>query len=141
MHLPEKTAITFRHERWRAVSAGILETAANTFLLIIAVRWFHAGSTSKALVAGGGSFGLFLTPIVVTQVARLGWTASKAAAALAIFGALLFVAMAALPVLSLFVVGSLLAMAAASGAVPLFTHIYHENYPEKERGQLFLRRS
>ncbi|HEY6227828.1 MAG TPA: hypothetical protein VI282_11965, partial [Verrucomicrobiae bacterium] len=137
MRLAEKTAITFRHERWRAVSAGILETAANTFLLIIAVRWFHAGSTSKALVAGGGSFGLFLTPIVVTQVARSGWTASKAAAALAIFGAALFVLMAALPVLPLFVVGSLLGMAAASGAVPLFTHIYHENYPEKERGQLF----
>lgn len=137
MRLAERTAITFRHERWRAVSAGILETAANTFLLIIAVRWFHAGSTSKALVAGGGSFGLFLTPIVVTQVARSGWTASKAAAVLAIFGGILFVAMAALPVLPLFVVGSLLTMAAASGAVPLFTHIYHENYPEKERGQLF----
>ena len=66
MRLEERTAITFRHERWRAVSAGILETAANTFLLIIAVRWFHAGSTAKAFVAGGGSFGLFLTPIVVT---------------------------------------------------------------------------
>src|SRR4051812_4013696 len=137
MRLAERTAVTFRHERWRAVSAGILEAAANTFLLIIAVRWFHAGSTSKALVAGGGSFGLFLTPIIVTQVARLGWTASKAATALAIFGAILFMAMAALPFLPIFVLGSVLAMAAASGAVPLFTHMYHDNYPEKQRGQLF----
>src|SRR5258706_3139469 len=99
MRLEERTAITFRHERWRAVSAGILETAASTFLLIIAVRWFDAGSTSKALVAGGGSFGLFLTPIVVTQVARLGWTASKAAAMLATLGAFFFTVMAAFPFL------------------------------------------
>jgi MFS family permease len=137
MLLHERTAITFRHERWRAVSAGILETAAQTFLLIVAVKWFHAGSTSKALVAGGGSFGLFLTPIVVTEVARLGWTASQAASRLAAFGAILFLTMAAFPILPLFVVGSVLGMAAASAAVPLFTHMYHENYPENQRGQLF----
>src|ERR1043166_6865659 len=122
MRLAEKTAITFRHERWRAVSAGILETAANTFLLIIAVKWFHAGSTSKALVAGGGSFGLFLTPIVVTEVARRGWPASLAASRMAAFGAILFLTMAAIPILPLFVIGSVLALAAAYGAVPLFTH-------------------
>jgi MFS family permease len=137
MQLPERTAITFRHERWRALSAGVLETASMTFLLIIAVRWFHAGSTAKALVAGGGSFGLFLTPLIVSYVARIGWTASKAASALAIFGAAWFALMAAIPVLPLFVVGSMLAMAASSGAVPLFTHMYHDNYPEKIRGQLF----
>jgi MFS family permease len=137
MRLEERTAITFRHERWRAVSAGILETAASTFLLIIAVRWFHAGSTEKALVAGGGSFGLFLTPVIVTQVARLGWPASKAAAALATMGALSFTLMAAFPFLPVFVLGSVLGMAATAGAVPLFTHMYHDNYPEKQRGQLF----
>jgi MFS family permease len=137
MQLHERTAVTFRHERWRALSAGVLETATSTFLLIIAVRWFHAGSTSKALVAGGGSFGLFLTPIIVTQVARLGWTASKAAAALAIFGAAMFLLMAVFPYVPIFVIGSVLGMAASTGAVPLFTHMYHENYPEKERGQLF----
>ena len=137
MRLEERTAITFRHERWRAVSAGILETAATTFLLIIAVRWFNAGSTEKALIASGGSFGLFLTPIIVTQVARLGWTASKAASRMAMFGSVLFVLMAAIPTLSLFVIGSVLAMAATAGAVPLFTHMYADNYPEKQRGQLF----
>lgn len=137
MRLEERTAITFRHERWRAVSAGILETAASTFLLIIAVRWYHAGSTAKAFIAGGGSFGLIATPIVVTQVARLGWSASKAAAGLAVAGAICFGLIAALPLLPIFVLGSMVAMAAASGAVPLFTHIYHDNYPEKERGQLF----
>lgn len=135
--MDERTAVTFRHERWRAVSAGILETAATTFLLLIAVKWFHAGATQKALVAGGGSVGLALTPIIVTQVARLGWPASLAASRLAAVGAWAFLVMAAFPTLWVFVMGSVLAMAATAGAVPLFTHMYHDNYPERMRGRLF----
>ena len=137
MHLEERTALTFRHERWRAFSAGILESAGTTFLLVIAVRYFEAGATAKALVAGGGSFGLLISPFVVTQVSALGWPVSKAAARLAAFGCGLFLLMAAAPVLPIFVVGSMLGMAATAAAVPLFTHMYHENYPEKIRGQLF----
>ena len=57
-----RTAQTYRYERWRAISSGILETAGGTFLLLIAVRWFQAGALAKALVAGGGSFGLMLGP-------------------------------------------------------------------------------
>jgi MFS family permease len=137
MDLETRTKVTFRHERWRAATAGILETAGQTFLLVIALKWFHAGPTAKALIASGGALGLCLTPIVVTQVARLGWTVSSAAARISIFGALMFLIMAALPVLPVFVVGSLLAMAATGAVVPLFTHMYHENYPERNRGQLF----
>ena len=63
-----RTAQTYRYERWRAISSGIIETAGSTFLLLIAVRWFHAGAFAKALVAGGGSFGLMLGPWLVAQV-------------------------------------------------------------------------
>jgi MFS family permease len=52
-------------------------------------------------------------------------------------GALSFTLMAAFPFLPIFVLGSVLGMAATAGAVPLFTHMYHDNYPEKQRGQLF----
>ena len=53
--MPEasRTALTYRYERWRALSSGVLETAGATFLLLIAVRWFEAGALSKALVAAG----------------------------------------------------------------------------------------
>lgn len=135
--MQRRTEITFRHERWRAISAGIIESAGITFLLLIAVRWFEAGAISKALVAGGGSFGLLISPFIVTGISTLGWTASLAASRLALMGAALFMLMAILPTLPVFVVGSMLGMAASSAAVPLFTHIYHENYPEKVRGQLF----
>src|SRR3954471_14256286 len=107
MHLEERTARTFRHERWRAVSAGILESAGTTFLLIIAVRWFNAGATAKALVAGGGSFGLLVSPFIVTHVSRLRWPAAVAASRMAAFGAAMFLAIAIFPSLGLFVVGSM----------------------------------
>ena len=133
------TELTYRCERWRAVASGILETAGTTFLLLIAVRWFDAGATAKALVAGGGSLGLVLTPLVVSSVAALGWTTARAAARLAAAGAVCFLIMAAVPTLPVFVIGSVLAMTASSAAVPLLTQIYQENYPEKTRGHLFSR--
>ena len=51
------TQMTFRLEQFRAVSSGIIEAAASTFLLTIAVKWYEAGSVSKALLAAAGSCG------------------------------------------------------------------------------------
>jgi MFS family permease len=135
----DRTAQTYRYERWRAVSSGMLETAGTTFLLLIAVKWFQTGATAKALVAGGGSMGLLLTPVVVSVVQSLGWPAAKAASCLAACGSGCFLLMAAAPFLPVFVVGSVLAMAASSAAIPLMTQVYQENYPEKKRGQFFSR--
>lgn len=135
----KRTKITFQHERLRAVASGILETAGTTFLLLIAVKHFEAGATAKGLVAGGGSLGLMLTPAVVSVVAKLGWSSSIAAARLAALGGLVMLVMAAIPWLPVYVVGSILAMTSTSAAIPLLTQLYHENYPEKKRGQLFSR--
>lgn len=132
-----RTAITYWYERWRSVAAGVLETAGTTFLLLIAVKHFHAGALAKGLVASGGSLGLMLGPAVVSFVARVGWSSSRSAAALAACGAVLALIMAALPSLPIFVTGSILAMTATSAAIPLLTQMYHENYPEKTRGKLF----
>ncbi|MBI4659230.1 MAG: MFS transporter [Verrucomicrobia bacterium] len=133
------TEVTYRYEKWRAVASGVLETAGTTFLLLIAVRWFEAGATAKALVAGGGSLGLMLTPLVVSGVAALGWKTARAASLLAAAGSGCFLIMAAAPKLGVFVAGSVLAMTASSAAIPLLTQIYQENYPEKTRGHLFSR--
>jgi hypothetical protein len=47
--------------------------------------------------------------------------------------------MALFPVLPVFVIGSVVAMAASSAAIPLVTQMYQENYPESKRGRLFSR--
>jgi MFS family permease len=134
-----ETERTYRYERWRAVSSGVLETAGTTFLLLIAVRWFQGGATAKALVAGGGSLGLMLSPVVVSVVARLGWPTALAASRIAAMGAICFVIMALVPILPVFVIGSILGMTASAASIPLLTQIYQENYPEKLRGHLFSR--
>ena len=135
----DRRAKTYRLELRRAVANGVLESAGSTFLLLIAVRWFHIGATAKGLVAAGGSVGLMLTPLVVSQVARLQWPAAVASSRMAAAGAACFSVMALLPWPAVFVVGSIAAMAASSAAVPLMTQVYQENYPESERGKLFSR--
>lgn len=117
----------------------MLETAATTFLLLVAVRWYHADAMAKALVAGGGSFGLILSPWIVSRVERLGWPVAQAASHLALLGAASMLVMALVPVLPVFVAGSVVAMAAGAAAIPLMTQIFQENYPENARGRLFSR--
>ena len=134
-----RTAITYRYEKWRSVGAGVLETAGTTFLLLIAVKYFHAGALAKGLVASGGSVGLMLGPAVVSMVAHFQWSSSRAAGMLAATGAAVFLLMAGLPFLPVFVIGSMLGMTATSAAIPLLTQMYHENYPENARGKIFSR--
>ncbi len=139
MTATDRTAQTYRYERWRAVSAGILEAAGSTFLLLIAVRWFHAENIAKSLVAASGSFGLMLGPWVVAQVENLRWRTSIAAARLLWFGAAWLTLMIVCPVLPVYVIGSVIAMTTASAVIPLMTQVYQENYPENQRGKLFSR--
>lgn len=134
-----RTELTFRYERWRAITAGILETAGSTFLLLIAVRWFEAGAVAKALVAGAGAVGLMLSPWVVSFVEKVGWPTAQAASRLAMVGTASFAIMALLPELPVYVLGSVTAMAAFAAAVPLITQIYQENYPAEARGHFFSR--
>ena len=82
-----RTERTYYYELWRAGSAGVLETAGTTFLLLIAVRFYEAGPMAKALVAAGGSFGLMLSPLVVSLVTYGGWPVAKAASRILAGGA------------------------------------------------------
>lgn len=135
----DRTLITYRYERIRAVANGILEMAGSTFLLLIAVRYLQAGAFAKALVAGGGSAGLICSPFVVWWVSRKGLNSTAAASKLAALGSFTFLVMAIFPYLPVFVVGSVLTMACASAMIPLMTQVYQENYPERQRGRLFSR--
>ena len=135
----DRTTITYRYERWRALSSGIIESAGTTFLLVIAVRAFHSGALWKAAVAAGASVGLLLTPVVVWVVTHRRWVPARAAAHLFFLGAGAFVVAALVPGLPVFALGSMIGLAAAASVIPLFTHIYQENYPEQQRGRFFSR--
>ena len=135
----QTTAQTYRYERWRAASGGVIETASSTFLVLIAVRYYHAGPLAKSLVAIGGSVGLMLGPLIVKRVEASGLPVTHAAGRLALLGAMSFLAMALLPALPVFVAGAMLGLTTSTAAIPLLTQVYQENYPERQRGKLFSR--
>jgi MFS family permease len=132
-----RTEITYRYDRFRAVAGGIIETAGTTFLLLIAVRVFHAGPTAKALIVSGGAIGHILSPFAVAMVERGRWEASRAAAGISFFGAACFAVAALFPSLPVFVIASVAGMTAANAVIPMLTQMYQENYSDRERGSRF----
>lgn len=134
-----RTKVTYFYELWRAAASGILETAASTFLLTIAVKQLEAGTFAKAIVAGAGSFGLLASPLVVAAVTCKRTAPSRAASRLLAVGASAFLFASVFPGLATFVVSSVIAMASSSAIIPLLTHMYQENYPEPDRGRRFSR--
>ena len=128
---------TFRLELRRAAASGVLETAAATFLLLIAVSHFQAGATAKALLVAGGPLGLLCGPLAVAATRILGWRAATGAAACAFSGALAFLTAAMLDDARWFVVCGMLGVFSLTAGIPLVTQIYQENYPPSRRGRLF----
>lgn len=137
----ERMRQTYRYERWRCLCAGVLETAGNTFLLLLAVRYFHAGAVAKALVAGGGSVGLLLSPVAVHVTQRLHWPTTLAAARLLLLGfvACLTAAVSPRDAVWLYAPACVLALTSTSAVIPLLTQVYQDNYPTAQRGRLYSR--
>lgn len=128
---------TFQLELRRGVSGGILETAANTFLLLIAVKFFHSGATDKALLVMSSPLGLLLSPLAVSLTRWRRWSAAKGASAAAWSGCFGFLVAASTTHPVVFVIASMVGVMSLSSGVPLLTQIYHENYPASGRGDLF----
>ena len=80
MFADARTRTTYRYECARAVASGIVETASNTFLLLIAVQWFAAGPLAKAAIAAGSGLGYVLwdayyvgrMDVVIADMASIG---------------------------------------------------------------------
>jgi len=139
MTATDRKRLTYRYERLRAPASGMLEAAGMTFLLLIAVRHFQSGAIAKAIIGGGASIGLLLGPWLVSRVQAAQKPSTQVASIVALVGAGLFMVAAAVPFEWVFVACTASAMACASIMIPLMTQVYHENYPEHERGMLFSR--
>lgn len=137
---PEELArATFRAERIRSVFSGALEPAFSTFLLLIAVRHFHAAPSQKAWLVAGPSIGLMFGAVVVSLVSALQWRAARAIAAVSALGALALAGAASTTDAGAFVWTAMLAGMCTTCATPLMTQVYQDNYPAAQRGSLFSR--
>ncbi len=137
--LAPEAAATYRLDMRGAVMQGMVETATQTFFLLIAVSVFDAGSVAKTLLVVSAPLGLLLNPAALMLVRSLRWTAAQGAAAFHLVSAAGFF-MAALPLSAWgFVVGSMVGGVGTTLAIPLLTQIYQNNYSKSERGNLFSR--
>lgn len=134
-----RAALTFRHDCARMLCAGVIEAAANTFMLLIAVRNLHTGPIAKGLVAAGSSVGFLLSPLLVNAVARRGWAPPWAASRALVVGGLCCLVTAAARSPWLYVPAAMLGVAMNYAIIPLMTQVYHDNYPRESRGKLYAR--
>ncbi len=128
---------TLRLERFRAVFLGVITTAPETFLLLIAVQWFHAPPSVKALIASSVSIGLFLSPLSLTVMRALSLSPSQTSALLWSVSSFGFFLAAFSGTLTFFLIGCTFALALQSLATPLNTQTYQQNYPERRRGRAY----
>jgi MFS family permease len=131
-------ALTFRNEMWRSVPSGILDTAYNTFGMIIAVQVFAASESAKAVFLSSPRIGHIGAILVVPLLLRFRSTVAQTAAITQMAGGVCFGLSAAFPASeALFIAGVSLGFILFSLQIPLLTQIYRTNYPPESRGKLY----
>ncbi len=137
MTAAERTRTTFRLDCGRMFCSGVLESAATTFLLLIAVKHLALGPFAKGWVASGSSVGLLLSPLAVSWAARRRTATTQFASQILFFGAGCCALMALIDSVWVYIPAAVFGMAANWGIVPLMTHVYQDNYPTDRRGRLY----
>lgn len=127
-------ASTYRYDRIKAPSYGILEAGWSTFALVIAIRYFDASETHKAFIAGAGPIGFLLTPLTLFIAAQLRARPSVACAVVFAASAVLLTGASLFHTLLFFSLFAVTSQMAAVQHGPLILQIYTENYTARERG-------
>lgn len=117
----------------RSIPLGVLMPLESSLLIAIALNHYGTANWVKGAIAAAGGIGLLATPLVTSLARRTAVPVMRvaSAAALLVAGGLAVGAVAWLP---LFVVGSMIAVAAMNITTPLFTVVYQRNYATHDRG-------
>lgn len=118
----------------RSVPLGVMLPMETTILLTIAIKHFDAGWSVKWLVAGAGGVGLLLAPLVTAFARRRGRPAMRTTALVSTIGGVGLV-FGATGSVTMFVVGSVIGLAAVNSVYPLTTSTYARNFPPSEMGR------
>lgn len=133
----EITQKTYNCDLWRGGFEGVLSSGAQTFCLFIAIRYFNAGETTKALIAAATFMGMFLSMVLLHYASATNWEKSAwGALSSLITGACLLVAAWATS-LHVFAVFIIVAYICRSALLPFITDIYGDNYPSDRRAAFF----
>ena len=135
--LETKTVKTYHCDLWRGGFEGVLSSGAQTFCLFIAIRFFNAGETIKALIAAAPFMGMFLSMLLLHYASLTNWKKSTWGAIPSfITGACLLIAAWAQS-LTLFACLVIAGYICRSALLPFITEIYSDNYPQGKRATFF----
>ena len=135
--IEEKTLKTYHCDLWRGGFEGILSSGAQTFCLFIAIRFFNAGETIKALIAAAPFMGMFLSMLLLHYASLTNWKKSTWGAVPSfITGCCLLIAAWAQS-LTLFACLVIAGYICRSALLPFITEIYSDNYPPGKRATFF----
>jgi predicted MFS family arabinose efflux permease len=118
----------------RSVPLGLILPLETSVLLTIAIKQFDAAGPVKGLIAAAGGIGLLASPAVTALTRRRGRTAMAMASTVSLVSLAGFL-IAASGSLAMFVIGSVIALAAFNSTLPLLTFTYERNFPAHERGR------
>ena len=115
-----------------------METLAMTFVVLIAVRVFHAEAWQKATLVAASSCGLLLSLFPVQLVRRTGISVNVGTALLWFVsaGGLLAAALGGKS-MGVFLPSMVVALLCITLSIPLMSQIYRKHYPNHSRGRLF----
>ena len=119
----------------RGLVQGVLETGFGVFIILIAVRFWDAPSFYKAALAGGGSIGLILTPLILLLCSPKKNTDAQKCS-LFLLGSAVFILLSSFSqTIILFTLFLILAQIFLSQVPNLMIRIYSDVYDSFERGR------
>jgi MFS family permease len=129
------TKKTYLYDRLRSGASGVIDSAASTFLLLIAVKAFEAGTIEKSFIAASGNIGLLLSLWLVPLAERMGKPVMRIASWMMLAGGAAMLVAAGFASLPMLVAASIAGIGAANAIIPLLTLVYQNNYLPRERGK------
>jgi MFS family permease len=129
------TKKTYFYDRLRSLASGVIDSASSTFLLLIAVKAFEAGTIEKSFIAASGNIGMLLSLWLVPLVERWGKPVMRIASWMMWIGGAAMLVAAGAGTLNMLVISSVVSIGIANAIIPLLTTVYQNNYLPRERGK------
>ena len=137
VNLTDKTQKTYLCDLWRGGFEGVLSSGAQTFCLFIAIRFFNAGDTTKALIAASPFMGMFLSMLLLHYASLTNWKKSTWGALPSLITGFCLILAAWAPSFILFACLVIAGYICRSALLPFITDIYGDNYPSDKRAAYF----
>ncbi len=133
----ELASTTYFWERIRGIFTGLIEVLwqpGSGVALLVASRYFDAGTVAKGLISASGFMGFLLTPLTLGLFASLRWPIHRNMALLYLLGSICLLLLPLGGSLEWFVAFAVLAHVILVQYTPMFTEMYGSHFTTNQRG-------